>query len=117
MKLTKSGFNAVGAAFERVFSSLPENSKVYRLLYEEVDETSVNLVSLLTMPGREPEKYRFPTPGTPNATSTLRFVQFDLNEEHRICNVVKLDFKFSLSQVFPWAEYLVRAGWMPCGSL
>lgn len=85
-------------------------------MYEEVDESSVNLVSLLTLPGREPEKYRFPTPGTANATSTLRFVQFELDMRQTIQNIHNFDLMYSIPQIFPWAEYVVRAGWVPEGT-
>ena len=85
-------------------------------MFEEVDENEVNLVSLLTLPGREPEKYRFPTPGTPNARSTLKFVQFELDHESKICNIGHFELMYSIPQIFPWAEYLVRAGWYPDGS-
>ncbi|OXA52726.1 dipeptidyl peptidase 9 isoform X2 [Folsomia candida] len=92
------------------------DANVYRLMYEEVDESSVNLVSLLTLPGREPEKYRFPTPGTANATSTLRFVQFELDMRQTIQNIHNFDLMYSIPQIFPWAEYVVRAGWVPEGT-
>ncbi|CAG7837410.1 unnamed protein product [Allacma fusca] len=87
---------------------------VYRILYEEVDESNVNIVTLSTLPGRDQEEYRFPFPGTPNATSSLRFVEFTLQDD-RFCNIRKVDMFYSLDYYFSWAEYIVRAGWTPDG--
>jgi dipeptidyl-peptidase 9 len=86
------------------------------LLYEEVDESRVELVSLLTLPGREPEKFRFPTPGSPNAASTLRLLAFNLEAETgKVTNVQSEPLPVSISSLFSWSEYLVRAGWTPDG--
>ena len=87
---------------------------VYRILYEEVDESNVNVVSLMTLPGKEPEEYRFPHAGTPNATSCLRFMEFTL-EDDRFFNIRKVDMFYPLDYHFSWAEYIVRAGWTPDG--
>lgn len=84
-------------------------------MYEEVDETDVNLVSLLTLPGRDPETYRFPVPGSPNAVSSLKFVEFEVNTNGQIENVVCYEMFHSIQKLFNWAEYIVRAGWTPDG--
>lgn len=89
---------------------------VYQILYEEVDESDVGIVSLLSTPGNEKEEYRFPTAGSPNAKSTLKIVEFAL-KEGQICEVKRKTFSHSISNYFPWAEYLVRAGWTPDGKL
>lgn len=89
--------------------------KFYRILYEEVDASSVNLVSLLTMPGREPEKYRFPTPGTPNAISRLRIVQFELDNDGCVTNIIRMELPYIIEDHFKWVEYIVRVGWTPDG--
>jgi dipeptidyl-peptidase 9 len=56
-----------------LFVCISLDRKIYRIMYEEVDESGVNLVSLLTLPGREPEKYRFPTPGKRNINFILKY--------------------------------------------
>ncbi|CAL8078755.1 unnamed protein product [Orchesella dallaii] len=92
-----------------------QNGHVYRILYEEVDESDVNLVSLLTLPGRDPETYRFPVPGSPNAMSALKFVNFEIDDNGGISNVVRYDFMYPIQKLFSWVEYIVRAGWTPDG--
>jgi len=87
---------------------------LYRILYEEVNESEVGLVNLLSLPGQDNEQYRFPIPGTPNAKSTLRLIQFDL-VEGEIRDVVDYCPDYSIKDYFDWAEYIVRAGWTPDG--
>jgi dipeptidyl-peptidase 9 len=40
-------------------------------------------------------------------------VQFRLNENMQITDVDTLELQYPLSVMFPWMEYLVRAGWTP----
>lgn len=88
---------------------------VYRIIYEEVDESDV---SLFTFPSSqavigEYEEYRFPRAGTPNAKSKLKLVQFTLNESLKITDICTKDLPYSLTVIFPWLEYIVRVGWTP----
>ncbi|XP_013104167.1 dipeptidyl peptidase 9 [Stomoxys calcitrans] len=86
---------------------------IYRIVYEEVDESDVCLYtfpSAHAAPG-EMEEYRFPRTGTPNAKSKLKMVQFVLNESLQISDVCIKDLPYSLSVVLPWLEYIVRVGW------
>lgn len=88
---------------------------VYRIVYEEVDETDV---CLFTFPssqstGGEYDEYRFPRAGTANAKSRLRLVEFTLSESLQITNICTRDLECPLSVTFPWMEYIVRVGWTP----
>ncbi|KAH8419166.1 hypothetical protein KR222_007338 [Zaprionus bogoriensis] len=88
---------------------------IYRIVYEEVDETDVSLYtfpSSTAVPG-EVDEYRFPRSGTPNAKSKLKLVQFVLNEALQISEISIKDLPYSLLAVFPWIEYIVRVGWTP----
>uniref|UniRef100_A0A182NSD9 Peptidase S9 prolyl oligopeptidase catalytic domain-containing protein n=1 Tax=Anopheles dirus TaxID=7168 RepID=A0A182NSD9_9DIPT len=89
--------------------------EVYRIVYEEVDESDV---SLYTFPssqssGRDYEEYRFPRAGTPNAKSKLKLVQFRLSENLRITDICIKELQCPLTFAFPWLEYIVRVGWTP----
>lgn len=88
---------------------------VFRIVYEEVDESDV---CLFTFPssqsvGGEYEEYRFPRAGTPNAKSKLKLVQFTLSESLKISDVCIIDLQYPLNYSFPWLEYIVRVGWTP----
>ncbi|XP_005178587.1 dipeptidyl peptidase 9 [Musca domestica] len=88
---------------------------IYRIVYEEVDESDVCLYtfpSAHAAPG-EMEEYRFPRTGTANAKSKLKMVQFILNESLQISDVCIKDLPYSLTGVLPWLEYIVRVGWTP----
>lgn len=88
---------------------------LYRILYEEVDESDVYLFKFpSTQPiGGECEEYRFPRAGTPNAKSKLKLVQFELTTILDIDNVCIKDMHNPLTYYFPWCEYIVRVGWTP----
>lgn len=116
---------------------------VYRIVYEEVDESDVKIFSFpssQTSSG-EIEEFRFPRAGTPNARSTLKLVTFELqkaspttvldyyqegspdvapsdpsNESMEVINIRWLELRHSLKEVFPWFEYLARVEWTPCGN-
>ncbi|KAJ1525894.1 hypothetical protein ONE63_009085 [Megalurothrips usitatus] len=91
------------------------NDNVYRIAYEEVDESEVKIYgfpSYLHNNG-EVEEFRFPRAGTPNSKSTLKLVEFKVSGSLQIIDVKELEMVTPLSLLFPWMEYLVRVGWTP----
>lgn len=88
---------------------------IYRIVYEEVDESDVKIFCFPSSNSNfgEVEEFRFPRAGTPNSKSNLKMVQFRLNENMQIMDVDTLELQYPLSVMFPWMEYLVRAGWTP----
>ncbi|KAI5634622.1 dipeptidyl peptidase 9 [Phthorimaea operculella] len=114
---------------------------VYRIVYEEVDESEVKVYSFpssQTSSG-DVEEFRFPRAGTPNAKSILRLVTFRLQKASptvldyyqegasdaqftdnakncmEVTDIRWLDLRQPLKETFPWFEYLARVGWTPCG--
>lgn len=95
-------------------SSNEEN--VYRILYEEVDESDVEILHLPSYcDERDVEEFRFPRAGTSNAQSSLKMVQFSLSSSDQIENIVYLQLAQSLCYLSPNIEYIVRAGWTQDG--
>ena len=101
---------------------------LYTILYEEVDESDVELVrfpqttsSSTSVNGSAGatgvEEFRFPKAGAPNAKSSLKLIQFRLGLNEEIGDVRLFELKQHLESYFPWMEYLVRAGWTPLGEL
>lgn len=88
---------------------------IYRIVYEEVDESDVKIFCFPSSNSNvgEVEEFRFPRAGTPNAKWNLKMVQFQVNDLLQICDVVSLELGTPLPTIFPWAEYLVRVGWTP----
>lgn len=95
--------------------SLAFTDGVYRILYEEVDESDVLLFKFPSSQpvGIEYEEYRFPRAGSPNAKSKLKLVQFTLSETLQIQDICIKDLQHPLTYYIPWLEYIVRVGWMP----
>lgn len=61
------------------------------------------------------DEFRFPRAGTHNARSNLKLVQFRVTESSQIVDVETLELQYPLHIMFPWMEYMVRAGWMNDG--
>jgi len=89
---------------------------IYRICYEEVDETDVSLYSFPSAHAFGGEEYRFPRAGTPNAKSTLKMVEFRLSETLRVTDVCIRELQVPLPYLFPYLEYIVRIGWTPDAS-
>ncbi|KAI0219176.1 hypothetical protein L0F63_002021 [Massospora cicadina] len=87
-----------------------------RILYTRVDETLVDLVAIPKSSGHEVEYYRYPRAGTKNATWELRVVEFERElRVDRLPRIRTLPQGRNILSEFPWAEYLVRFGWLPSG--
>ncbi|KAI7867503.1 Alpha/Beta hydrolase protein [Spinellus fusiger] len=87
------------------------------ILYLETSEEHVEEVTLAhTLPSTVPSKnnvkhsMRYPRAGRPNASSCLCLVVFNAQGTHV---VHKRLWQHSIASVFPWAEYIVRFGWLP----
>lgn len=86
---------------------------VYRIVYEEVDESDVKIYCFPSSNSDEVDEFRFPRAGMPNARSNLKMVQFRLTESLQIIDIEILELQYPLHIMFPWMEYMVRVGWTP----
>ncbi|XP_074661290.1 dipeptidyl peptidase 9-like [Tubulanus polymorphus] len=95
----------------------PPTDNTYRILYECVDETDVMVIQTMSSSTSACgfDEYRYPRAGTTNAESVLRIVEFNLNEESQVVNVIEKRLRVELKTRLPSMEYLVRAGWTPDG--
>lgn len=85
---------------------------IYRICFEEVDETDVEIFSFPSSHSYG-EEYRFPRAGTANARSQLKMVEFRLSENLRIEEVCIKELQTPLNYLFPFMEYIVKIGWTP----
>ncbi|EME28790.1 dipeptidyl-peptidase [Galdieria sulphuraria] len=100
---------------------LSTNLSYYCILYLEVDQSMVPLHKGICWNTRmEAEELRYPRVGDPNAIAEPRvlFLPFSENitfpsdtKEDRNSNIKFWKPQRSIYQQFPWAEYIVRAGW------
>lgn len=113
---------------------------VYRIVYEEVDESEVKIFSFPSSQSStgDVEEFRFPRAGTPNAKSSLKMVTFRLqkaspstvldfyqetadhsgdvsNGSMEVTDIRWYELRQPLKETFPWFEYLARVGWTPDG--
>uniref|UniRef100_A0A5K3FJA9 Dipeptidyl peptidase 9 n=2 Tax=Mesocestoides corti TaxID=53468 RepID=A0A5K3FJA9_MESCO len=89
----------------------------YTLVYEETDETGVEVVYLPNHGSwsQQMEPHAYPKPGKRNATSTLKMIKFQVDSENKVDQVQALELPWHLFKMFPEHEYLVRAGWTEDG--
>ena len=62
----------------------------YRILYEEVDESEVDVISIASSTAElnGVEHYRYPRPGSTNATCKLKLLEFSISgAERTVCPV------------------------------
>lgn len=95
------------------------NCITYAILYEEIDETHVDVVKIPSYDGQT-EEYRFPRPGEQNAISSLRLVTF--NYDTITGSILETHTDHSedfphlhiplLHAIFPEYEYLTRVGFV-----
>lgn len=83
---------------------------IYRICFEEVDESDVETFTFPSAHSYGGEEYRFPRAGQSNAKSTLKMVEFRLSENLRIQDVCIKELQTPLNYLFPWMEYLVKVG-------
>ncbi|XP_012287809.1 dipeptidyl peptidase 9 [Orussus abietinus] len=88
---------------------------IYRIVYEEVDETDVKIFCFpsFTSNSEEIDEFRYPRAGTSNAKSNLKMVQFRLSDTLQFVDIEILELQYPLHVMFPWMEYMVRVGWTP----
>ncbi|RMX59988.1 hypothetical protein pdam_00001080 [Pocillopora damicornis] len=103
------------------FSTDENLTRTYRILFEEVDESSVEILHIVSGPdsmvqNSHVDSYRYPRAGSANAKSKLKIVQFSIDTSGKICDhVIEYQMRVPLSEAFPFMEYLVRCGWLPDG--
>lgn len=96
-------------------SSFSQNS-CYRILYEEIDESGVEILNIFApmTDTQGIDEYRYPRAGTDNAVTALKLVEFEVGSDGQIQDsMTEKELYEPLSTFFPWMEYLIRAGWTP----
>ncbi|KAI9488724.1 Alpha/Beta hydrolase protein [Zychaea mexicana] len=111
----------------------PPDRSMNRILYLETSEEQVEVV-LITKPApgiqsspssssssfhtdsRSGSPVRYPRAGRSNAISDMQMVYFDaVKPGHPTTVIRKRLWGGSLNERYPWAEYIVRFGWLPDG--
>ncbi|XP_071396420.1 dipeptidyl peptidase 9 [Centroberyx affinis] len=95
----------------------PDGGKTMYLLYEEVDETEVEIIHVPSpaLEERKADAYRYPRTGSKNPQATLKLVEIKTDHQGRIMNTQDKELVVPFTSLFPGTEYIARAGWTSDG--
>uniref|UniRef100_A0A2K6EVX7 dipeptidyl-peptidase IV n=1 Tax=Propithecus coquereli TaxID=379532 RepID=A0A2K6EVX7_PROCO len=95
----------------------PSGSKILRILYEENDESEVEIIHVTSpmLETRRADSFRYPKTGTANPKVTFKMSEIIIDAEGRIMDVVDKELIQPFEVLFEGVEYIARAGWTPEG--
>ncbi|XP_073076582.1 dipeptidyl peptidase 9 isoform X4 [Manis javanica] len=90
-----------------------EGHKTLRVLYEEVDESEVEVIHVPSpaLEERKTDSYRYPRTGSKNPKITLKLAEFQTDSQGKIVSTQEKELVQPFGVLFPKVEYLARAGW------
>ncbi|XP_051827803.1 dipeptidyl peptidase 9 isoform X3 [Antechinus flavipes] len=91
----------------------PEDHKTLRILYEEVDESEVEIIHVPSpaLEERKTDSYRYPRTGSKNPKIALKLAEFQTDNQGKMVCAQDKELVQPFSTLFPTAEYIARAGW------
>uniref|UniRef100_A0A8C7PU58 dipeptidyl-peptidase IV n=1 Tax=Oncorhynchus mykiss TaxID=8022 RepID=A0A8C7PU58_ONCMY len=94
-----------------------DGGKTLHLLYEEVDETEVEIIHVPSpaLEERKADAYRYPRTGSKNPQTTLKLAEIKTNNQGKIMSIQDKELVLPFTTLFPGAEYIARAGWTSDG--
>ncbi|KAB0396890.1 hypothetical protein E2I00_009805, partial [Balaenoptera physalus] len=90
-----------------------EGCKTLRILYEEVDESEVEVIHVPSpaLEERKTDSYRYPRTGSKNPKIALKLAEFQTDSQGKIVSTQEKELVQPFSTLFPKVEYIARAGW------
>ncbi|XP_005992020.1 dipeptidyl peptidase 9 [Latimeria chalumnae] len=94
-----------------------DDRKILRILYEEVNESDVEIIHVPSpaLEERKADAYRYPRTGSKNPKITLKLSEFKIDSHGRIVCAQDKELVQPFSTLFPGVEYIARAGWTKDG--
>ncbi|KAK9409004.1 dipeptidyl peptidase 9 [Crotalus adamanteus] len=91
----------------------PEGWKTLRILYEEVDESEVEVIHVPSpaLEERKTDTYRYPRTGSKNPKISLKLAEFQTDSQGKIMHARDMELVHPFATMFPNVEYIARAGW------
>uniref|UniRef100_A0A673CBY6 dipeptidyl-peptidase IV n=1 Tax=Sphaeramia orbicularis TaxID=375764 RepID=A0A673CBY6_9TELE len=91
--------------------------KTVYLLYEEVDETEVEIIHVPSpaLEERKADAYRYPRTGSKNPQATLKLAEIKTDHQGRIISTQDKELVIPFTSLFPGTEYIARVGWTSDG--
>ncbi|KAJ3595739.1 hypothetical protein NHX12_005042 [Muraenolepis orangiensis] len=95
----------------------PDGGKTMYLLYEEVDESEVEIIHVPSpaLEERKADAYRYPRTGSKNPQATLKLAEIKTDHQGRIVSTQDKELVVPFTTLFPGTEYIARAGWTSDG--
>uniref|UniRef100_A0A8C5A2N6 dipeptidyl-peptidase IV n=1 Tax=Gadus morhua TaxID=8049 RepID=A0A8C5A2N6_GADMO len=95
----------------------PDGGKTMYLLYEEVDESEVEIIHVPSpaLEERKADAYRYPRTGSKNPQATLKLAEIKTDHQGRIVSTQDKELVLPFTTLFPGTEYIARAGWTTDG--
>uniref|UniRef100_A0A8C5SWD7 dipeptidyl-peptidase IV n=1 Tax=Laticauda laticaudata TaxID=8630 RepID=A0A8C5SWD7_LATLA len=87
--------------------------KILRILYEENDESEVEVIHVTSpmLETRRTDSFRYPKTGTANPKITFKLSEITLGSDGRILGAVDKELVQPFEILFDGVEYIARAGW------
>uniref|UniRef100_A0A669CDC5 dipeptidyl-peptidase IV n=1 Tax=Oreochromis niloticus TaxID=8128 RepID=A0A669CDC5_ORENI len=94
-----------------------DGGKTLQILYEEVDESEVEIIHVPSpaLEERKTDVYRYPHAGSKNPDITLKIAEIRTDSQGRIVSTQEKELPVPFTSLFPRAEYITRAGWTKDG--
>uniref|UniRef100_A0A7N8X247 dipeptidyl-peptidase IV n=1 Tax=Mastacembelus armatus TaxID=205130 RepID=A0A7N8X247_9TELE len=94
-----------------------DGGKTLQILYEEVDESEVEIIHVPSpaLEERKTDVYRYPRAGTQNPDITLKIAEIRTDNAGKIVSTQEKELPVPFTTLFPSAEYITRAGWTKDG--
>ncbi|XP_078189546.1 dipeptidyl peptidase 8 isoform X16 [Callithrix jacchus] len=95
----------------------PSGGKILRILYEENDESEVEIIHVTSpmLETRRADSFRYPKTGTANPKVTFKMSEIMIDAAGRIIDVIDKELIQPFEILFEGVEYIARAGWTPEG--
>ncbi|XP_034737084.1 dipeptidyl peptidase 9-like isoform X2 [Etheostoma cragini] len=94
-----------------------DGGKTLQILYEEVDESEVEIIHVPSpaLEERKTDIYRYPRAGSKNPDITLKIAEIRTDNLGKIVSTQEKELPVPFTSLFPGAEYITRAGWTKDG--
>uniref|UniRef100_A0AAX7TT78 dipeptidyl-peptidase IV n=1 Tax=Astatotilapia calliptera TaxID=8154 RepID=A0AAX7TT78_ASTCA len=94
-----------------------DGGKTLQILYEEVDESEVEIIHVPSpaLEERKTDVYRYPHAGSKNPDITLKIAEIRTDSQGKIVSTQEKELPVPFTSLFPRAEYITRAGWTKDG--
>ncbi|KAM3619668.1 uncharacterized protein V6R79_011590 [Siganus canaliculatus] len=94
-----------------------DGGKTLQILYEEVDESGVEIIHVPSpaLEERKTDVYRYPRAGSKNPDITLKIAEIRTDSLGQIVSTQEKELPVPFTSLFPGVEYITRAGWTKDG--